>query len=165
VRRAIVVASLLALLAISAGPAAAGKPIKENLPQSPQVYEAGVACDFAVELDPIAANVKAITFDRPVGKAFQLLSGRLVYRITNLETGASVVRQSSGPGKVSINAAGHTVLSLGGSSVFAFFDGDVTGRGLLRMTGKAKIEIGDDRFSFVRVDLPNKVEDLCQTLG
>ena len=73
------------------------------------------------------------------------LSGSLVEQLTNLDTGVSVVRQSSGPAKVSLNDAGHVVFRYGGASVLPFFDGDVTGRGLLYFKGGgAETEIGDD---------------------
>ena len=165
--RSIGLASLtsLALLAALAAPVAAAPPTKEPIPTDPLEFAAGEVCDFPVLLEN-AGNPKAITFDRRDGQFKQNLSGRIVATVTNLDTGASVTRNSSGPGKVSINAAGHVVLRFGGASVFALFEGDVTGRGLVWMKGGgAEFEIGDDGFFYVRADFPKHVEDLCATLG
>jgi hypothetical protein len=77
-----------------------------------------------------------------------------------------VFRNSSGPGKISVNEAGHVVISFGGGSVLPFFDGDVTGRGLLFIKGGgAWGELDDDGVFFVRFLFPPHVEDLCATLA
>ena len=165
--RSIGLASLcsLALIAALAAPVAAAPPTKEPIPTDTQEFAAGEVCDFAVRLEN-AGNPKAITFDRKDGEFKQNLSGRIVATVTNIDSGANVTRNSSGPGKVSVNAAGHTVLRFGGASVFVLFDGDVTGRGLIWMKGGgAEFEIGDDGFFYVRADFPKHVEDLCTTLG
>ena len=158
-RRALtlVFASLLVLLV--AAPVSAAKPTKE--PQGPVLNEfaAGEVCDFPVRVESLETKAKAITFDRRDGALKVNLSG-------SLDTGASVVRQSSGPAKVFLNDAGHIVLRYGGASVLPFFDGDVIGRGLLYFRGGGgETEIGDDGFFFVRVAFPPHVEDLCATLS
>ena len=149
-----------------AAPVSAAPPTKE--PQEPfsSDFLPGETCDFAVRIETTAISAKTTTFNRKDGQFRQNLTGKITERITNLETGASVDRNSSGPGKVSINAAGHIVLRFGGASVLTFFDGDVTGRGVLYVKGGgAEFEIGDDGFFFVRVQLPADVEDLCATLA
>jgi hypothetical protein len=164
--RTITLASLSALLlaAALAGPAAAAKPIKEPTPLDPSEIPAGVTCDFAVRIESVG-KPKSITFDRRDGALRVNSSGRIVSTITNVDTGASVTRDSSGPGRVSRNAAGHIVLRYGGATVFPLFDGDVTGRGLILFKGGTEFELGDDEFTVIRADLPVNVEDLCQTLG
>ncbi len=165
--RSIGLASLasLALLAVLAAPVAAAPPTKEPSPIDPVEFLPGEVCDFAVRLEN-AGNPKAITFDRRDGQFKQNLSGRIVTTVINLDTGASVTRNSSGPGKISVNAAGHIVIRFGGASVLTFFDGDVTGRGLLYLKGGgAEFEIGDDGFFYIRAEFPKHVEDLCATLG
>ena len=165
--RSIVLASLSALLLVvaAASPAMAKPPTKEPIPTDTQEFAAGEVCDFAVRLEN-EGKPKAITFDRKDGELKENLTGRIVATVTNIDTGASVTRNSSGPGKVSVNAAGHIVLRFGGASVFVLFEGDVTGRGLVWMKGGgAEFEIGDDGFFYVRADFPKHVEDLCATLG
>jgi len=165
-RRALTLGPAVLLVLAFAAPVSAAPPTKE--PQGPvfDEFAAGDVCDFAVRVESLDSKAKAILFDRRDGALVVNLSGSLIEQITNLDTGASVIRQSSGPAKVSLNAAGHVVLKYGGASVLTFFDGDVTGRGLLYLKGGgAETEIGDDGFFFVRVDLPAHVEDLCATLS
>ena len=155
----------LILVAATAVPALAAPPTKESLPTDPVDFVAGEVCDFPVRLES-AGKPKAITFDRRDGAFKQNVTGHLVTTAINLDTGASVTRNTSGPAKLSTNAAGHVVIRYGGASVLPFFEGDVIGRGLLYLKGGgAEAEVGDDGFFFVRVDLPKHVEDLCATLG
>jgi hypothetical protein len=165
-RRALtlVFASLLVLLV--AAPVSAATPTKEAQGPVLNEFAAGDVCDFAVRVESLETNAKAITFDRRDGALKVNLSGSLVEQMTNLDTGKSIVRQSSGPAKVFQNDAGHIVLKYGGASVLPFFDGDVIGRGLLYFKGGGgETEIGDDGFFFVRVDFPSHVEDLCAALS
>ncbi len=165
-RRALTLIPAVLLVLMVAAPVSAKPPTKD--PQGPVSTEfaAGEVCDFPVRQESLESRAKTITFDRRDGAFKQNLSGTIVEQLTNLDTGASVIRRSSGPGKVSVNDAGHVVLTFGGASVLPFFDGDVIGRGLLYIKGGgAEAEIGDDGFFFVRVDLPPHVEDLCATLS
>jgi hypothetical protein len=164
-RHALTLLAPLALVLVAVTPVNAAPPTFE--PQEPLTadFAAGEVCDFNVRVETLAISSKSITFDRHDEAFRQILSGRIVLRIANAETGASVDRNSSGPGKVSINDAGHIVLRFGGSSVLPFFDGDVTGRGLFDVKGGgAEFEIGDDGFFFIRAVFPAHVEDLCATL-
>jgi hypothetical protein len=157
--------SSLVLAAVVAAPALAAPPTKEPLPTGVQEFAAGDVCDFPLQIENVG-NPKIITFDRRDGQLKQNVSGHVVTTATNLATGASVTRNSSGPERVSTNDAGHIVLRLGGASVLTFFDGDVTGRGLLYIKGGgAEFEIGDDGFFYVRAVFPAHVEDLCAALG
>ena len=165
-RRALTLIPAALLVLAVASPASAAPPVKE--PQGPILNEfaAGDVCDFPVRVESLQSKAKSITFDRRDGALKVNLSGALIERVTNLDTGASVIRQSSGPAKVSVNDAGHVVLTYGGASVLTFFDGDVIGRRLLYFKGGgAETEIGDDGFFFVRVAFPPHVEDLCATLS
>lgn len=165
VRRLALLAPLVMLVA-TVGPVSAAPPTHE--PNEPFLaeYAAGEVCDFPLRLESTEINAKVITFDRRDGAFRQNLNGRIVQRATNLDTGVSVIRKSSGPGKVSINDAGHMVLRFGGSSLLTFFDGDVTGSGLLYLTGGgAEFEIGDDGFFYVRAVFPAHVEDVCAILS
>ena len=164
--RPITLASLSAILlaGLVAGSVSAAKPIKSPTPLEPAEFRAGVTCDFAVRLESVG-KPKSITFVRRDDALKVNSSGRIVTTITNLDTGASVTRDSSGPSHVSRNAAGHVVLRYGGATVFPLFDGDVTGRGLILFKGGTEFELGDDDFTVIRADLPVNVEDLCATLG
>ncbi len=165
-RRALTMLAPLVLVLAAVSPVSAAPPTK--VPDEPfsNDFLPGETCDFAVRIESTAINSKTTTFNRKDGRLKENLTGKIIQRVTNLETGASVVRNSSGPGKVTLNAAGHVVLRFGGASVLTFFDGDVIGRGVLYVKGGgAEFEIGDDGFFFVRVQLPAHVEDLCATLA
>jgi len=165
-RRALTLIPAVLLVLMAAGPVSATPPTKEPEPPVSDEFAAGDVCDFAIRVESLESKAKTILFDRRDGALKVNLSGSLVEQITNLDTGASVIRQSSGPAKVSLNDAGHVVFKYGGASVLPFFDGDVTGRGLLYFKGGgAETEIGDDGFFFVRVEFPAHVEDLCATLS
>jgi hypothetical protein len=165
-RRAYRIIAALFLVLVSAAPVSAAPPTMESTGPIVEEYPAGVTCDFAVRLESIVSKAKTITFDRRDGSFAQNTSGTIVERVTNLDTGASVVRNSSGPGKLGLNSAGHVVIRFGGASVLTFFDGDVTGRGVLYLKGGGAVfEIGDDGFFYVGAEMPAHVEDLCTTLG
>jgi hypothetical protein len=163
--RRFVIPVVALLLLLSAVPVTGAQPVKEYLTPSDAVFAAREVCPFAIRLHPEEFDAKTISFVRRDDRFRVIESGRIVMRSTNLKTGASVVRNSSGPAKYSINAAGHLVLSLGGSSVLPFFAEDVTGAGLLYITGKAEFELDADQRFFIRADLPGNVENLCDTLG
>jgi len=165
VRRALTFIAALVLMSAAASPAAAAPPTREDQEPFSFDYAAGEVCDFDLRVESVIINARTITFARHDGAFRQLASGHIVERVTNLDTTASLTLNSSGPAKVTINAAGHVVLSFGGASVLPFFDGDVTGRGLLLKGGGAEFEIGDDGFFFVRADMPAHVVDLCAALS
>jgi hypothetical protein len=165
-RRALTPAFATLLVLAFASPVSAAPPTREAQGSFVNDFAAGDVCDFAVRTESVVTNATTTTFDRRDGAFRQNLSGRLVERVTNLDTGASVIRNSSGPAKVFVNDASHVVLTYGGASVLPFFDGDVTGRGLLYFKGGGALtEIGDDGFFFVLVVFPPHVEDLCATLA
>src|SRR5262249_60567131 len=124
-RPALALISALLLAALAAAPVSAKPPTKE--PQGPVFAEfaAGEVCDFNLREESLDSRAKTITFDRRDGAFKQNLSGRLVERLTNLDTGASIVRNSSGPAKVFVNDVGHFVIKYGGSSVPPILDGRV----------------------------------------
>ena len=164
-RCALTLVAPLVLVLAAAAPASAAPPAHDPFAPLNVDFAAGEVCDFNLRLESTELKAKAITFDRHDGAFRQNLTGMIVQRATNLDTGASVTRNSSGPGRVSINAAGHVVISFGGASLLTFFEGDVTGRGLLYIKGGgAEFEIGGDGFFYVRADMPAHVEDVCATL-
>lgn len=165
-RRALTFIAPLALLLAAVSPAAAAPPTREDQQPFSFDYAAGEVCDFDLRVETVVITSKTVTFSRHDGAFRQISTGHIVERVTNLDTAASLTLDSSGPAKVTINAAGHVVLSFGGASVLPFFDGDVTGRGLLLIKGGgAEFEIGDDGFFFVRADMPAHVVDLCAALS
>jgi hypothetical protein len=165
-RRALTLVAPFVLVLAAVTPVSARPPTHEYNDPVFQEFAAGEVCDFAVRVESTDIKAKAITFDRRDGTFVQNLNGKITQVATNLETGASVIRKSSGPGKFVVLDNGHAIIRFGGSSLLTFFDGDVTGRGLLYMTGGgAEFEIGDDGFFYVRAEFPAHVEDVCATLA
>ena len=121
-RRALTMLAPFVLVLSVASPVSAAPPTKEPQEAFSSDFAPGETCDFAVRVATTAIKAKTTTFNRKDGQFKQNLTGKITEPITNLETGASVVRNSSGPGKVSIYAARHLVLRFGGASVLTFFD-------------------------------------------
>ena len=97
-RRIIVIA-----LAVVAGAFAGTAPANagsgwEPWPSAPFDQAAGESCDFAVHGDPIVDEVvvKTVTTYPDGSPKVQLAKGPLIYRLTNLDTGATVDADASG---------------------------------------------------------------------
>lgn len=159
-------AALLAVPTVNAGSAAAGLVGGGGQP-SPRVFVpsglpftfgAGDVCPFATTLSEVANHEFARTF--PNGNT--LVTGRLVVRVTNETTGASVVRDVSGPVLSSSGTSGETVVVLTGSSLSPVLAGhDATGavgQGLFVFHGPTVFT----DFQLTRVT--GSFENLCTTL-
>ena len=165
-RPALTLLAPLVLVLATAAPANAAPPTREPFQPLFIEFAAGEVCDYPVRIESTELKAKSITFDRRDGVFGQNLTGRIVLTVTNLANGASASFNASGPGKASVNEAGHFVVRSGGSTLAWFFDGDVTGRGLLYFTGGgAEVEFDDAGTFFVRVDLPAHVVDVCAALA
>ncbi|MFL5777550.1 MAG: hypothetical protein ACJ761_01285 [Chloroflexota bacterium] len=156
--------AIIGWLFATVSPALAAKPEKAARSADSATFAAGDVCDFPLRLDYPDARLHAIVFDRRDGAFRENVGGRLVARATNLSTGASVTRNSSGPARLWVASDGQLVVRYGGSSLFPFFDGDAGGPGVLYTTGPLVLHIGDDGF-IASVKLPNNVEDVCATLS
>jgi hypothetical protein len=156
-----------ALLVLGAAPASAGpvggggqpgprEPVDTGLPTT---FPAGVVCDFPITVSEVVNNEYSRTF--PNGNT--LTTGRIVLRVTNDETGESVVRNSSGPGLLTTGPNGEEVLIAHGPTLFPVFEGeDVTGRlgvGAFLFHGTIVFTGGQ----LTRVS--GTFEDLCVTLA
>jgi hypothetical protein len=108
------------LLCLSATTAlAGGKPTIEFF-QNPEQFEyaAGEACAFPVLVNTVIQKEYGITFVDAAGNPTRtLIHGRLVVRITNLNTGANVTLNESGPGIWIYNADGTISARLNGQSI------------------------------------------------
>lgn len=116
-------AALAAILtsALFAPAALADKPIREPLPAPPSLTVSG-SCSFDVEIEFLVNKEFATTFTS--GK--QIITGRLVVRVTNLEDPSkSRVLQISGPGIEDLSDP--STFNLTGSSLVFF-------PGVLRLT-------------------------------
>lgn len=156
-----------ALFVLSAAPASAGpvggggkpgprEPVDTGLPTT---FPAGVVCDFPITVSEVVNNEYSRTF--PNGNI--LTTGRLVLRVTNDETGESVVRNSSGPALLTTAPNGEEVLTAHGPTLFPVFEGeDATGRvGVGAFLFHGTIVFADGHLTRVS----GTFEDLCVTLA
>lgn len=162
---AVVAVSCLALPAAGgiaqADPVSSGRvPVPTGMPLVFPTYdEEGdlvlpEACSFPVRLDEVANKEysKTLPGDRT------LITGRLVVRFTNLDTGASVVRNISGPFLMSTVDGVQTNYLTGRSGSIVF---GPTGARLYVFSGpNTLINNGAELTSY-----SGRFEDLCATLG
>jgi hypothetical protein len=154
------VAGAISASAEGVGVGGGGKPVtrEPNMPTS-WTFAAGEVCPFKTEIVDIVNQTTTLVFPNGESRG----SGRLVERITNLETGKTVTRNISGPGASTYGPNGEWILTLTGSSIFWAYDGtDATGT-----LGKG-LFIGHGTLRYVDLILvkaPPNYENLCETVG
>jgi hypothetical protein len=160
-----VVAVIAATLMLVSAPALASAPTREPFPLEPIVID-GV-CGFPVLAEPIVNQEFITTFTDEQGNVTrQIISGRLVTRLTNLDTGESVVVNTSGPGTILFED--DTVVLNGHGTGLLFFFPEQLGPGdpglIMILKGSFTLTIAPDgtqTFSNVR----GNTTDVCQLLG
>jgi hypothetical protein len=111
----------LAVAALVVPAALADKPVREPLPAPPSFTISG-SCGFDVMADVLVNKEFITTFSN----GMQIITGRLVVRLTNAENPSkSVVLQVNGPGKEDV--ANPATFNLSGNSLIFF-------QGVLRLT-------------------------------
>jgi hypothetical protein len=118
--------------------ASAAKPVKEFLPAEPVVVDD--VCEFPVELDPTINKeyIKSF-FDNEGNLVREIVTGRFVNRLTNLETGESITVNVSGPVFFTYTEDTLTV-RLTGRSLLYFMPGELTtGETYVRVTNGPNI--------------------------
>src|SRR2546423_188256 len=97
-RRVMAVALLVLALVMLSSPAQAAGPNRIVLDNQPIPFAAGVACPFPVLLTPtVSQEVLKLWTDANGAPVRALITGNLVVRTTNLDTGASITQDASGP--------------------------------------------------------------------
>jgi hypothetical protein len=150
----LVVALAVVLTSGLAAPAAlADKPIKEPVPAPPFFTVTG-SCSFDVRIDFLANQEFSKTFT----SAKQIITGRLVVRVTNLEDPSnSRVLNISGPGKEDISDP--STFNLSGSSLVFF-------PGVLVLThGPVSLTFDEDGNVTSFTQTSQSSVDLCRVLG
>jgi hypothetical protein len=137
--------AVIATAAVLAPAALADQPTRQPLPFSS--FTISGSCAFDVLLEPVANKEVATTFTS--GK--QIITGRLVTRLTNTSTGKSIVAQISGPGIEDLSNP--SVFNLSGTSL-VFLPGRLfLTRGPVSLTFDANGNITFTQTSASSVDL------------
>jgi hypothetical protein len=163
-RCALVFALAAAILVLPSTSAVAGAPIREFLPAEDLLIEG--SCDFPILAEVLVNEEHTITFfDSEGNPTTQIVQGRLVVRLTNTETGESIVRNISGPGTFTFTEDVTTLMASG--AWFFFFAPGELGEGqegaAFISHGLAVLELSETGVEIVQ--LTGTQEDLCVTLG
>ena len=164
--RVLAVLGAIALVAVSAVPAlAGGKPVKASDGSLPPVtYPAGEVCDFDLLYEDILNTSHSLTFPAGAdGTERVLFGGRIVARLTNLDTDTSRVYNASGPGTFSF---ANTLTVMGhGPWLVTFFEGDAGGPGVWYTRGHMQVEVDLDTGQIISASRPPNAIDVCEQLG
>jgi hypothetical protein len=126
---------------------------------------AGVVCSFTVSAEPVRQDLRVrYHYDSAGNIDGYEASGQLFGRITNTETGATVVRNLSGPGSVTFNSDGSWDASVAGDFLVFFRAEDSPANELLLFSGGTELH-GSPSGEKTLVSHTGQVENLCDTLG
>jgi hypothetical protein len=167
-KRLVIVSLAFCALALGASQAAAADGSWgswEPTFQGPISVDAGVVCPFAVSAEPVHEDLAVRYHYDETGAidAYQF-KGPLVARITNLDTGASVVRSLSGFGTVTPHEDGSYDAVFEGGLLLFQRAGDTPSSELLLLTGRTELHGSPTGVKTV-VSASGQSEDLCQTLA
>jgi hypothetical protein len=126
---------------------------------------AGAVCPFQVTASPVKeALTVRYHYDAAGNVDGYQAKGLLIAQITNDETGASVVRNLSGPGTVTFNPDGSYDAVVEGNFLVFFLPGDTPASELLLLTGKTLLHGAPTGEKSV-VSHTGPTENLCETLA
>jgi hypothetical protein len=155
-------ATLLLVLASAAflvQAAIAAPPIREDLPSESFTYPVEV-CGFEVLQETTANKGKQLTFS----DGRQLATGVLKLRLTNLETGESIVLNASGPG-IFLTEGDVVTVRARGPWVIALLPGEPTGPGLFYYKGNTTFTVDTATGALTSITSTGTPRDLCAELS
>ena len=124
----------------------------------PATLDAGLACDFAVRFTEVANQ----EYSRELPNGTTVVTGRFVVRLTNVDTGTSVVRNISGPVYFTTGPDGEQIVTVSGSSLSPVFAGNdatgTVGQGLFLFHGPTVFT------DTILTRVSGSYEDLCAAL-
>lgn len=133
--------------------------------QGPITAPAGVVCPFTVTAEPVREDLRVrYHYDSAGNVDGYQATGQLIARITNEETGASVVRNLSGPGTVTFNPDGSYDAVVSGDFLVFFLGQDTPSHQLLLLSGHTILH-GAPTGEKTLVSNSGHVENLCETLA
>jgi hypothetical protein len=167
-RLAAVFLSVVALALAGAGTSSAADGSYgpwESTYQGPITAPAGVVCPFTVTAEPVREDLRVrYHYDSAGNVDGYEATGQLIARITNVETGTSVVRNLSGPGTVTFNPDGSYDAVVSGDFLVFFLPQDTPSSELLLLSGHTVLH-GAPSGEKTLVSSSGQVENLCDTLA
>ena len=157
---------VLALGATGAASAAAGSwgPWEPTY-QGPIAVPAGIVCTFPVSAEPVRQHMLIrYHFDDSGAIDGYQVTGPLVARVTNVDSGASVERNLASFGTVTLNADGSFDASVEGNFLVFFTSGESPSNELLLLSGRTVLH-GSPTGVKTLVSESGRSEDLCETLA
>ena len=154
-----------ALLIVSAHPALADGPIIEPGPSTTLQFRAGEVCEFPVSVETIVnQSLQKVFLDASGEPERIILTGQVILRLTNLETGASIDVNASGPALIIPHDDGSISLVGHGRGVQWFTPANEEGPALLLILGRATLDISatGEISNFTAV---GTTQDLCAALA
>ena len=116
--RRVLLVLLTGALAVSASPAAGAPPERFKL-EPAGAFTLPPVCEFDVEMEEIRVHGNSLSFfDKTGAETRSLLNGNFVSRLTNLETGKSLVLNISGQFTFTSNPDGTLTLTAHGRNLF-----------------------------------------------
>jgi hypothetical protein len=164
--RVLAVLGAIALLAVSVAPVlAGGKPVKASDGSPPPVtYPAGEVCDFDLLYEDILNTSHSLSFPAADdGTERVLFGGRIVVRLTNMDTDTSRVYNASGPGTFIFGDT--LIVDANGPWLLTFFEGDADGPGAWYTRGHMRVEVDRDTGQIISATRPPNAIDVCEQLG
>jgi hypothetical protein len=133
--------------------------------QGPITAPAGVVCTFAISAEPVRQHmlIRYHYDDAGTVDGYQV-TGPLVARITNVETGASVELNLASFGTVTLNPDGSYDAVVEGNFLVFFTSGESPSNELLLLVGRTVLH-GSATGTKTLVSASGRTEDLCQTLA
>jgi hypothetical protein len=133
--------------------------------QGPISVPAGLVCSFPVQADPVRQDLAIrYHYDEAGNPDGYQVKGVLIAQITNVDTGASVERNSSSFGTVLYNSDGSWEAVVTGPFLVFFVTGDNPSNQLLLLSGRTVLR-GDPTGTKTLVSESGASEDLCTTLS
>jgi hypothetical protein len=142
------VALLIGVIGLFAFPAslasASGMPTRAPVPDSANTatVAAGLACDFTLHVEPVVNNEYTLTFPaEPNGDVRVIASGHLLTRFTNLDTGHSIVVNTSSEDTIVLHSDGSATVDASGPQTLVLFASDTGGPSAYVNSGRVVLNI------------------------
>lgn len=156
-RRILVLVAAVALLALAPVADAAPNPRSHRIPvEQPHNEVLTGLCPFPVVLDTVVNG----EFSKTHQDGVTIVTGRLVVRVTNQETGASRTYNVSGPVRITPESGTTLVVELMGRSILT--DPSV---GVIVSSGRVVVRVDLTTGTLTILSTSGHVEDVCQTLA